>query len=540
MTKALATFSWIFQCPRWWCFALAVVLCSGTVSARDAAETDKPGRPLGKIDVTRIQELHHVTDTFGEEIWPGFDTRKTPVAINNDDREELLIGHPDPPKEFHPFKGFQLNGQPVMIRDGVTRYGPKGGGWAVEIGGKHAAYVSTLEEGRDVEGYLSLILHECFHCFQKGYRQRAEGARGELPEDDPVYSAMIGLESRILKATLDEPSDEKARELAKLFVAVRHQRRKGMPENLVLLEGEQEYSEGTAKYSQARMYQLLAEKDGIKPLNEGKDPQYHGFPNARKEYEQMISRIIPPKGHPITFFHSMYNHGMAQCLVLDRVRPGWKEEMRRQGMTQFALLEKEFPLKEKAETKLLAEAKNRFDYDDLLSEQTKSVEERLDLIRGYIGAPGRRYRIYHGNMRKPFNWKPFGPVYHVPESLEKELAAKRMNEEESPIEGFALLFELVGKTQHRRTVWVGGIRRFEMEGLVFESGDTPVIFGFEFIEWIDPDPASDKSDMEIESDSEEDGTYFDVKIKTGGFTLEAEKARIEWSEDVVKIHPMPK
>ena len=531
--------SLIFQRQRWLCSAFAVVFLYGTAGGQDVAGTGEPERRLGEIDVTRIRELHHIIDTFGEEIWPGFDTRKTPVAINNDDREELLVGHPDPPKEFRPFEDFKLHDQPVMIRDGVTRYGPRGGGWAVEIGGKHAAYVSTLKEDGDTERYLSLMLHECFHCFQKGYRQRADGAHGEIPGDDPTYSAMIGLESRILKATLDEPCDKKARELAKMFVAVRHERRKDMPANLVILEGEQEYSEGTATYSQARMYQLLAEEGGIEPKSQGKDPQYQGFPNAKEEYDRVVSRVIPPKGQPITYFHSMYNHEMAQCLVLDRVRPGWKKEMREKGMTQFALLEKQFSLEEKAGKKLLAEAKKRFDYDDLQTEQKKLVDERLDLIRGHIDATGRRYQIHHGRM-KGFKWKPVGPVYHVPESLEKELAKKREKaietEGETLVDLLSQLFQEQKKIPHGRTVWVGGIRRFEKEGMVFESGDTPVIFGSDYLEWFDPDPAPDKSDMRIESQKEDEGTHLGVKIKTDGFTLEADKARIEWSKDVVEIH----
>ena len=321
MMKNPTTFSFLFQHRRTLCFVFVILCFYDMVSAQDSTAKDKPARPLGEIDVIRIRELHHITNTFGDEIWPGFDTRTIPVAINNHDKQEFLIGHPNPPEEYHPFKEFKVNGQPALIRDGVNRYGPKGGGWAVELGGKQSAYVSTLKEGRDTEGYLSLILHECFHCFQKDYRQRADGAGGELPEDDPIYSAMIGLESRILRAAVDEPNDENVRELAKMFLAVRHERRKDMPENLILLEGEGEYSEGTATYSQARMYQLIAENDGFTPANEGKDPQYHGFPNANKEYGRVISSIIPPKGRPITFFHSMYKHGMAQCLVLDRVRP---------------------------------------------------------------------------------------------------------------------------------------------------------------------------------------------------------------------------
>ncbi|MHC4402447.1 MAG: PDZ domain-containing protein [Planctomycetota bacterium] len=338
---------------------------------------------------------------------------------------------------------------------------------------------------------------------------------------------MVGLESRILRAALGERNDKRARDLTKMFVAVRRQRRKGMPMNLVLREGEREYSEGTAEYSRARMYQLLAENGGIEPKNRGKDPQYQGFPNAGEEYERMISKIIPPKGQRITFSHSMYRHGMAQCLILDRVRPGWKEEMREKGMTQFALLEKEFVLEEKMERKLLAKARERFDYDDLLSQQEKVVEEVLELVRGYINAPGRRYCIYHGEISGEFRWKPVVPVYDVPEWLEKELAEERKKKGSGK-----------EKVLSGRMVWVGGIRRFEKEGVVFESGNTPIIFGREYIEWIDLDPAPDQSDMKIESESEHDGVHVGVTIKTDGFTLEAKRARIEWSTDVVRIHPI--
>jgi hypothetical protein len=511
-----------------WFLASAALCWCASAGAQDSTAADKPARALGEIDVVRIQELHHLTDVFGTRIWPGFDTRKIPIAINNDNREELLIGHPNPPKEYHPFQSFELQGPPVLIREGVNRYGPKGGGWAVDIGGKHTAYVSTLREGADTASYLALILHECFHCCQKEYRQRAEGGGGELPEDDPLYSALIGLESRILKAAFEEPNDAKARALARMFVAVRHERRKDMPTRLIILEGEQEYSEGTATYSQARLYQLLMEEGSFKPAHEGKDPQYRGFPDARQEYQRMVAAIIAPQGRPLTFFHAMYNHGMAQCLLLDRMRPAWKEEMSAQGMTQFALLEKEFPIAADEAKELLAWARERFGYDSLLTQQKKLVGERLDLIRRYIDAPGRRYCIYYSRIRQGFNWEPFGPVYPVPASLEKELAQKRKGPgqaEEAP--------------RARRTVWVGGIRRFEMTGLTFSSRDTPVVFGLEYIEWIDPDPAPDKSDMKITCDRQEEETYIALKIETDGFTLQANKARIEWSKDVVKVYPVP-
>ena len=109
-------------------FIAFLSISTGMLDAQVEREIESAGRSLGALDIARIQELHHITDLYGDRIWPGFDTRKIPIAVNNDDQEEMLIGHPRPPKGFHPFKEFEIDGQPVLIMDGITRYGPKGGG----------------------------------------------------------------------------------------------------------------------------------------------------------------------------------------------------------------------------------------------------------------------------------------------------------------------------------------------------------------------------------------------------------------------------
>jgi len=520
--------SWPRVPHAWWFVASAIfVALSGQTELRSILPLGQPPRQLEELDVARIGELHRITDTLGERIWPGFDTRKIPVAVNNQDRQEMLIGHPNPPPEFHPFEAFQLGGQPVMIREGATRYGPRGGGWAVELGGVQSAYVGTLGPHQATDTYLALLIHECFHCYQIEYRARADDVHGQLPEDDPVYAALIGLEGLTLKAALDASDPAEVRQLAGMFVAVRAERRKNMAPNLITLEGEEEYNEGTATYSAARMYQLLAEQGGMPDSDRLQDPHYSGFQGAKEEYASMISAVVPPVAEPITFFHAMYQHGMAQCLLLDRLRPEWKAEMRAKGMTQFALLEKETALDDAARQTLLAAAKGRFDFDALLASQRKLVDDRLNLIRSYIAADGRRYRVYHNNLKGRFNWKPMGPVYHVPESLERELAA-RSGSVPSRQEGPGPL----------RTLWVGGIRRFEKGEHVFESVDTPVLFGADYLEWVDTTPAPDASDLRIESASHEGDVHTEARIRCDGFSIQSPQVRIEWSADVVNIYLM--
>ncbi len=478
---------------------------------------DEPLPPgVVDLDLARILELYNLTDTLGDRLWPGFDTRRVPIALNIDDERELLIAHPTPPDHFAPLGGVTVGESVVMLRDGVTRFGPRGGGWAITLGGEETVYVCTMPaEGGSTESYLGLMLHEAFHVYQQEYRDRADGPRGETPTDDPIYSALLGLESRILAALASEPDEAQAQELARMFVAVRHERRRDLPEEVVRAEGEAEYSEGTATYVEARMLKLLTSGEVVRPVAETPDPHYRAFEEAEKMYAERLMRITPPPGQVITFFHAMYNLGMAQGLALDRLRPGWKEEMSEKGMTQFALLERTFPLTEERELELFALAEERFDFLTLLDEQERLVNERLDLIRGYIEAPGRRYRIHHDRIRGRFMWKPKGPVYDVPPSLLAE-----------DVPGGA-------------SIWAGGMETFEKEGLKFVADGVPIIFRHDYLEWIDGEPAADGSDCVVHSERFEDGVHHGLRIEADGFLLEADRARIEQSEEVVDILPEP-
>ncbi|MHC4895858.1 MAG: calponin homology domain-containing protein, partial [Planctomycetota bacterium] len=296
-------------------------------------------------------------------------------------------------------------------------------------------------------------------------------------------------------------------------------------------EGEHEYSEGTATYVQARLFQLLMRKGGIEPVAKIRDPHYHGFAGATTGYRRYKAGVLPSRRRPISFFHSQYQHGMAQCLLLDRVRPEWKTEMRERGQTQFDLLQKEFPITDTERAALVESAKQRFGYGSLLATQRRLVGDRLARIKAYLHAKGRRYRVYHSAIPARFRWKPSGPVYTVPASL---LGA----------EAERIVIERGGGTaairNPRVSIWAGGIQRFEKSGLLFESKAVPIIFRPDYMEWIDPDPDSDGDDFKIESKREVDGVRHDVKITTDGFTLRADRVRIETSDDgdIVTIRPV--
>ncbi|MBM4059874.1 MAG: hypothetical protein FJ265_02105 [Planctomycetes bacterium] len=483
--------------------AFAVLAAASTAAAQDG---------ITALDLARLRELYRLTDTVGELLWPGFDARKLPIAVNHEDRQELLVGHPRPPAPFAPHG--DVDGVPMFLREGCTRYGPRGGGWAVDLGGQKTAYVGTQRGAGPTEDWLSLLLHECFHVYQG--RFQPDAARGgpwqEPPEDDPAYNARIGLESHVLHAALLAADAAGVQELAATFVAVRHARLQGRSDGLRRCEAASEYNEGTATYVQARLFLLLHEQLSLEP-EAGPDPGYHGFPDAEKRYRELVARVLPPPGQPITFFHAQYQNGMAQCLVLDRVRPGWKQELRAPGTSQFQLLERQFPMAAQREAELLAAAERRFCYADLLQAQQRIVAERVALVRGYVERPGRRYRVFHRDLPGRFDWKPQGPVYHVPPAVLPDA--------------------------DRATVWAGGIEAFEKPGLTFRSQKVPVLFRHDYLEWIDPEPTSDDSDLKIEAKANDGEVYTDLVLTTDGFVLRAARARVVRGKDLVAIHPLP-
>ncbi|MEW6367215.1 MAG: hypothetical protein AB1714_21505 [Acidobacteriota bacterium] len=491
------------QSVVWAVLLLAAIGLAEPVSRgpETAAAAEEPA--ISPLDLHRIEEAYHLTDVLGDELWPTFDLRKVPIVVNNRNVEEILIGHPNPPPEFRLWEGRMVGGNPVYRREGCTRYGPKSGGWAVSLGGAECAYVGVKQHG-PTEEYLLLLLHEGFHVFQTADRPSSEAAQEDPPEDDAVYSAMLGLEARIIHEALITKDDQEARRLACMFVAVRRERRRPLAEDVVRSEIESEYAEGTATYTGARVAQLLAGRGGIKPVYPGEDPDYKGFAMASESYNEHLESLIPQPGVPLSFDHGMYEIGMAQGLVLDRFRPAWKKEIAEPDCSQATLMERTFKLSEVECDVLVKHAKERFLYRHILEEQTAEVNERKAIIRGYVEAKGRTYRVLHGEIAGRFKWQPAGPVYRDGD----------------------------------RTIWAGGLRRFEKGPLLFESREVPIIFSVESIEWVDTQPDPEGKDMNI-SCSERSGDIFDgLVMETDGFRLQIPRARLEIGKDLVTVQPM--
>jgi hypothetical protein len=486
-------------------------------------------KSLWELELQRIKELYQLTDLFGDQIWPGFDIRKLPIALNFKNRQEVLINHPQPPKEFKVFEGVELDGQTIMIGDGCTYFVSLGG--VLRYGAIRTAVGAVPGTDSGTEKYLSMMLHECFHVFQDQFWKRAPGRWSSFPIYDIPQAALIGLENWILHRAVQQEDAKEIHRLAKMFVAVRSQRRKSLTEEVRRGEDRDNFREGTAFYAETRLSQLLHQSGERKSSLVNHDPDYKGYSEAGKIYRSYVEDILPPKDKPVTIGHYIYQNGMAQALLLDRVRPGWKKEMNTRGITQFKLLELQFPLKQDEIAALVAEAKEKFDYKKIHALQERLIRERITTIYKHLDTPGRRYRVYYMENPGRFKWKPRKPFYLFPgkylSKTQRETALGNGNKmPDEYLEGMVL---------------VNGIERVEKGDLVFEGEEVPVIFwsNLDYFEWIDPSPAADKSDMKIQALQQEKDIYTNLALTTDGFVLRVSRARIIQSDKVVEIHPLP-
>jgi len=483
-------------------------------------------KPQWELEFQRIKELYQLTDLYNDEIWPGFDTRKIPIAVNYKGRQQILINHPIPPGEFREFKDLDPDGQKVMIRDGSTTLAVGGAG---RLGKIKTSVLSVPEKETSTEKYLLMGLHECFHVFQQQIREEERIPFKLLPIYDIPYAALIALENRILYTALQEKDAKTRKHLVKMFVAVRSRRQQDLPDELRKQEDRENFGEGTAYYAEVRLVQLLQRTAGRRPPLVKIDPGYHGFSEAGKLYREYLESILPPDDKPVTLGHERYQNGMAQALLLDSLHPGWKKEMSAKGMTQFTLLKRQFPMEEKEIAALVSAAREKFNFEKILEHQGLVIRETLSSAYRFLDAPGRRYRIYQPEIPTTFKWKPRLPVFELPlkyltkAQLELLPQGIKINEDYMDV-----------------LILVKGVERVEYGGLVFESGEVPILWwdSLSYFEWIDPFPAADQGDMKITSDKQENDIYTNLILTTSGFTLRVDRARVIWSDQIVEIHPL--
>lgn len=281
-------------------------------------------------------------------LWPGWDPMSTPMALYGTETA-YLIGHPSPPENYEPLEpmaGRSVHKGPRMPEMAANT--------AWSIAGELCAMARIPDTpAPDIEGYMRLVIHECFHVHQ--VKSLSKAARpsfmlsNKYPEGDAENNALSIVENRLLAAaiqnlglsaakeseeqakksgrksiqeTVQEPDGKKALkdvvQLAASFLAVRACRHKRLESralsDMCLYEQHSEFNEGAPTYIEVRAGRPVSSiVEGLHKANIG------------GEWAAMLR---------------FYFTGAAIGLLLDRLDPDWHKTLAEGAGTMQSLLMK--------------------------------------------------------------------------------------------------------------------------------------------------------------------------------------------------------
>lgn len=182
--------------------------------------------------------------------------------------------------------------------------------------------------------YISLLYHETMHAFQLSRFEKqimemadwdetnVEAVIAEYEADDSIhslYEKQAGLLYKLVLSVREDPDNGDIKEYIKTrketIDAFYLKAGKEKGEMISRYIGLTELTEGTARYVEAKTALVLSD-----------DELY-------EQYLSSLQETIPGR-------EKYYRSGMGICMLLDRVGPGWKDELFISGLTPGEILEK--------------------------------------------------------------------------------------------------------------------------------------------------------------------------------------------------------
>ena len=404
-----------------WAIGLALFAASYAPAQTAARRTDKAlTRPAGtfKVDPLLIAEAGEVWALIAaptNPVWPGWNAAATPLLFYLPGEQDVLINHPHPPQGFHPYDGpVQFPGGRILVKDGPTIIEWDGQNTSQDVEGVRTLIVadrlsnlrvqvsSLLMDAKpaqekaqalqlsdlatDPYDQLAMVVHEAFHVFQD---QRApdKGASEMLLLSYPVLSVQnnvgFALEGAALAQALRGGDDAEFRRAAVRWLAVRKDRRSTLPREAVDYEDGIEFTEGLAKYTEYRLFQVL---EGRRPGPAMAWAQgFAGYADLASRRGILIGQMVqhmsgeaqvnndPYGTAPLRM--RLYFSGMAEGVVLDRLSPGWKDRIFLPEATLTSLIEGALKAPPAELDKALKAAKGDAGYGALVEKKTVLARE---------------------------------------------------------------------------------------------------------------------------------------------------------------------
>ena len=239
-------------------------------------------------------------------LWPGFEPRRTPLAIY-DGTHTWLVRHPSPPDGYLPVRGRS----DIVVAGG--RQAEVTSNSSATIGGVPTATVMPSPPGSDARHRAGVAIHEAFHVFQRARHQAWQANEVDFftyPHTDAANLAGRRREYALLRLALATRDSAGAACHAFIALLERDTRYRTLGAAGVAYERLGELNEGLATYVQMRAI-------------------------GASDAEAVPDSTLPPDGVRA----QLYLGGPAWGRLLDRFARGWRDTLeRRDSLTLDGLL----------------------------------------------------------------------------------------------------------------------------------------------------------------------------------------------------------
>lgn len=400
---------------------LLIIFSIQTVSAQTINQIK-----INPLQLVSLRETRNITNTLGNELFPGYDFNKIPALFYRPKVQDLLINYPHKPSGFSIYTGYSpLPNETIYVRNDSTLFKIDDQNTNIKIEDVGvlvvADYFSSMRNrfrdvatNRDKEfisewlddwnfipsvySEIRTMLHEGFHVYQaKNAPEKFanESLVADYPLLDPVNNSLCALEGKIIHDVLLTESKEENTERIKELCAVRVYRHSLLKQEISEYENLNEYVEGLAKYIE---YKFLKTGEKVKPIEEMNYINgFRGYKNVlskhfKNEMEDMVKIISVSDNRfgnkygtgPMRF--RLYYSGACLALILDGVMPNWKKNIFKDGVYLGELLKSALPLSEEQYKYYLEKAKTEYDYNKILEEKTVFEAEGKSIIQEKLSA----------------------------------------------------------------------------------------------------------------------------------------------------------
>jgi hypothetical protein len=294
---------------------------------------------LPDADRVRIAEAFRLADALGDRVWPDWGKSPFVVLLVTPDRE-FLVRHPKPTDDFTPLGKDPTLGREVWSRKRtyptnlLATFPAIGGVPTVVIGQPENTQAKTSAR------WVITLLHEHFHQLQSsrpGYYADVDAlglAGGDktgvwmlnypFPYTDPAVRDQFAATAKALAEALRARQKPEFAERLASYVSARGKFKSVLKADDYKYFSFQVWQEGVARYTEYRLAELAsAECEPSERFRGLKD--YAPFKDVARSIMDGIEKELVSVRLDKSKREVVYNIGAAECLVLDRARPGWRD-----------------------------------------------------------------------------------------------------------------------------------------------------------------------------------------------------------------------